>query len=238
MFSSYFVLQSFTDVNSCRTVLRNNVIQPMKKFVPDRITRTPQTNAWMNTETRRMVRRKNRAFRKAQFTMGPRDLQRYKYLRPKCQRIIRQAYNTCIQNIVCHDTRKNLIEYCLFVKSIKQDASGVALLYIDYDDPCSDPLTKSNISRKHFQSVFSNEGISTFPRLNMSSYPTVSHITIHASGVENLVRNLNSHKATGPDAIPAVHLCELSTDVAHALKFVFKCHWTLVRIQMTGEWPT
>ena len=56
----------------------------------------------------------------------------------------------------------------------------------------------------------------------MSSYPTMCHITIHASGVENLLRNLNSYKDTGPDAIPAHLLCELSAEVASALTFVFQ----------------
>ena len=60
------------------------------------------------------------------------------------------------------------------------------------------------------------------PRQNMSSYPTMSHITIHTSGVENLLRNLNPHKATGHVAIPAHLLCELSSEVAPALTFVFQ----------------
>ena len=54
----------------------------------------------------------------------------------------------------------------------------------------------------------------------MSSYPNMPHITIHTSGVENLIRNLNPHRATGPDAIPAHLLCELSAEVTPALTFV------------------
>ena len=50
----------------------------------------------------------------------------------------------------------------------------------------------------------------------------MSHITIHTSGVENLLRNLNPHKATGHDAIPAHLLCELSAEVAPAFTFVFQ----------------
>ena len=56
----------------------------------------------------------------------------------------------------------------------------------------------------------------------MTSYPTMSHSTIHTSGVESLSRNLIPHKATGPDAIPAHLLCELSAEVAHVLIFVFQ----------------
>ena len=222
IFCSNFVLQSFPDVNSCWTVFRNDVIQLMKTYVPNRITRSRKTNAWMNTETRRIVCHKNRTFIIAQFTMSPMDLQRYKYLKSRCKRFICQACNTYIQNIVCHYARKNPSNFGSFVKSKKQDASGVAPLYDGQDGLCSDPLTKSTILGKHIQSVFTNENFSTMPRLNMSSYPTMSHMTIHASGVKNLLRNLNSHKATGPDAIPAHLLSELSAEVTPALAFVFQ----------------
>ena len=73
------------------------------------------------------------------------------------------------------------------MKSKKQDASGVASLYDGQDDLCSVWLTRSNILNEHFQSVFTNEDFSTMSRLSMSSYPTMSHITIHASDVEDLL---------------------------------------------------
>ena len=108
------------------------------------------------------------------------------------------------------------------MKSQKQDASGVAPLYYGLDDFFSDPLTKSNILNKHFQSVFTNEDFRTMSRLILSSYPTMSHITIHSSGVENPLKNLNPDRATGPDAMPAHLLCELSAEVTPVLTFVFQ----------------
>ena len=90
--------------------------------------------------------------------------------------------------------QEEIIKKIAFVKSKKTDASGVVLLYDDQDDPCDDPITKSNIISKHFSSVSINKDISTMPRLSMSSYPTMSHITIDTSGVENLLRKLkNGH---------------------------------------------
>ena len=50
----------------------------------------------------------------------------------------------------------------------------------------------------------------------------MSHITIHTSGVEDLLRYVNPCKATCPDAIPAHLLSELSAEVAPALTFVFQ----------------
>ena len=79
-----------------------------------------------------------------------------------------------------------------FVKSKKQDASGVTPLYNGQDDPCSDPLANSHSLGKHFKSVYTNEDLSTMPRLSLSSHPTMFHITIHTSGVKNLLINLNT----------------------------------------------
>ena len=102
------------------------------------------------------------------------------------------------------------------MKIKKQDASSVAPLYYDQDGLCIDPLTKSSILGNNFQSVFANEDISTMSWLSRSSYPTMSHIAIHSSGVENLLGRLISHKAAAADAIPALLLCELSVEVAPA----------------------
>ena len=73
------------------------------------------------------------------------------------------------------------------------------------------------------------------PRLNRSSYTTMSHITIDTSGVDNVLGKPNPHKATGPDdAIPAHLLCQQSTEVAPALSFVFQM--SLDTGQIPDDW--
>ena len=68
----------------------------------------------------------------------------------------------------------------------------------------------------------------------MSSYLTMSHTTIHTSGVENPLGNISPYKATGPDAIPAHISCKLSAEVAPALTFVFQM--SLDTGQIPGDW--
>ena len=72
------------------------------------------------------------------------------------------------------------------------------------------------------------------PMLSRSSLLTMSHIANNSSGVENLLRNLNPHKATGPDAIPAHLLYELCAEVAPALTFVFQM--SLDTGQIPDDW--
>ena len=62
----------------------------------------------------------------------------------------------------------------------------------------------------------------------------MSHITIDTSGVENRLRKCNPHKVTGPDAILAHILCELSTEVTPALSFVFQMSFDTG--QIPGDW--
>ena len=97
------------DVNSCWTVFGNNVIQLIKKYVPNKITCSRKCNAWMNTKTRRMVHLKNRAFTKSQFM---KSLQRIQTFRIQASHI-RMSTNylailQCIHNIVCLSARKKL----------------------------------------------------------------------------------------------------------------------------------
>ena len=91
----------------------------MKKYVPNRITRSRKSNARMNTETRRMVRRKNHAFTKAQFTMSSRQ-----YVNDLFGRLTMHAYKTLFAMML-----EKIPQNWSFVKNKKQDASGVAPLY-------------------------------------------------------------------------------------------------------------
>ena len=52
--------------------------------------------------------------------------------------------------------------------------------------------------------------------------------------MENLLRNLIPHEASGPDAIPAHLLYELSAEVAPALTFVFQM--SLDTGQIPDDW--
>ena len=73
-----------------------------------------------------------------------------------------------MQVIASHDAKNNPRDLWSLVKSRKHDAIGVAPLYVDGDDHCSDPLSIASILDKHFQSVFINEDFSTIPRPNRS----------------------------------------------------------------------
>ena len=117
----------------------------MDKHIPHKPTRSRHTNQWMNTDTRRLARRKDRAFKKVNATKSTRDIRRYKHLKAECKRNIRQAHSNYVKDIISPEAKQNPKKFWSFVKSGKQEASGVAPLRNTDGLIHSDPKIKANI---------------------------------------------------------------------------------------------
>ena len=99
-------------------------------------------------------------------------------------------------------------------------------------------------------SVFNhNEDIVNLKDNDPSPYPIMNTIIVSTSGVFKLLSNLNIHKATGPDDIPARLLKELAAELTLVkwclgkqgkywyLPCFPKHHLTRVKFPMTGGKP-
>ena len=60
-------------------------------------------------------------------------------------------------------------------------------------------------------------------------------ININRNGVYKLLKNLNQHKATGPDNIPALILEEAAYEMAPILSHLYQTPLTTVKYQTTGK---
>jgi len=60
-------------------------------------------------------------------------------------------------------------------------------------------LSKVNVLAEYFSSVFTNEDVSNIPILEGDPLPEIPTIHISSEGVAQLLHNLKSHKAAGPD---------------------------------------
>ena len=78
--------------------------------------------------------------------------------------------------------------------------------------------------------------LKSFPYHSYNPFPKVSHISISVDGVANLLHNLNPHKATGSDGIPAYFLKECSIEIAPILTLIFQC--SIQQGSMPDEWKT
>ena len=71
--------------------------------------------------------------------------------------------------------------------------------------------------------------------MNDSPFPEIPHISVSVDGVANLLHNLNPHKATGPDRIPAYFLKEFSHEIASNLTLIFQSSYIMVYYLQNGN---
>ena len=103
-----------------------------------------------------------------------------------------------------------------FIKANRCDQTGVAPLKegnLLHSDP------KAGVLIRQFASVFTSDNISDLPDLGPSPHPPMNGIIINNQGIVKLLKNLNPHKATGPDGIPARLLKETAAEIAPATDY-------------------
>ena len=72
------------------------------------------------------------------------------------------------------------------------------------------------------KSVFTTEPNSSLPSKGSSPHPTMSDIHISLEGIYNLLLNINTHKACGPDQISERVLKETADIILPFLKVLFQ----------------
>ena len=86
----------------------------------------------------------------------------------------------------------------------------------------NDTHSKSNILNRQFHKEFTPVTDTPLPNKGPSPHPQMNNISIHVNGVENPLKNINPHKAKGPDVINCRVLKECRTNIAPILAIIFE----------------
>ena len=189
--------------------------------IPTRFTSSKCKHPWINNCIKRITRRKQRAYNQARRSNLATDWSKYYDLKRECQRECRTAFNRYVSNLV--DPNKNIITKRLwsFIKNKRQDNVGVSTLkhegrtYVDATE-------KVNLLADYFSSIFTNEDVSNIPTLSTNPIPSISSIRVHVDGVYQLLSNIQQHKASGPDNLPARFLREVAYEISPVLSVIFQ----------------
>ena len=209
-----------TPVEQLANEMQQELENVVADLVPSKLSSTRGGQPWFNTQTKRAIRRKRRAFKKARRTNKDRHWARFRKLKRETQKTCRQAYNKYVYDIVNSEPGGNK-KLGALVKSKRSDQLGVAPLK-ENGITHTDPKQKANVLNRQFTSVFTNDDGSAMPNLGSSPHPSVSNIKISINGVTKLLRNLKPFKATGPDGIPARLLRETAEEIAPAVTLLFQ----------------
>ena len=189
--------------------------------VPTKETSTKVHQPWITTETKQLIRKKNRWFKKAKETNSPRVWKIYRQVKAETQKTIRKTHDRYLNDIFTDDTsNKKLWSY---IKSRKQDNVGIPDLKDHNNILTNDPVKKADLIHRQFDSVFSDPSSKIKANLNEKErLPSMNPIKITRPGILKLLNNINPNKAIGPDCIPGKFLKLCADDVADIYTVLFQ----------------
>ena len=210
-----------SDVNDMWNFLKIEFTKIIEEYVPSKLTSSKCHQPWITTETKRLIRKKNRWFNLAKKLNTGKAWKRYKKIKSECQRTCRQTHDKYLNNIFEEDqSNKKLYE---FLKSRKQDNIGISDLKDKNNILTSDPLKKANLIHEVFNSVFSNPS----PKISANfdekdRLPTLKPINVTLIGILKLLKSLNPNKANGPDSVPGNFLKLCAYEIAEMYQVLFQ----------------
>ena len=159
----YFISSNttYTPVEKLATIITDSLSKIASDNVPSKFSTRSIEQCWTTTLTKRMCRRKARAFRKAGQNKESRDWERYLRLRRAKQKTCREAYNNYLIKILTSDPNGNKRLGAL-IKSKQHDHLGVAPLKEGSIIYC-DPMQRASILNRQFISVFADDTKTSLP---------------------------------------------------------------------------
>jgi len=189
-------------------------------YIPTKLCSSENKKPWINSHIKRLSRKKQRLYNLAKSSHCPSKWQTYKNFKKTVQQESRRAYHRYISSLTDRNGRitKRLWSY---IKKQRKDNLGVTSLRHN-DSTYNHDRTKAQLLNNYFTSVFTPHSSETPPVIPDPQFPDIASISIDVNGVRNLLNELDTSKATGPDKIPT-HLLKLcATEFAPILTLIFQ----------------
>ena len=200
----------------------------MTNNIPQKTTTSRWNIPWITRKIRRSIRTKQRQYNKAKKTGKEADWAKFRERRKHIKKELEKEHKNYLSNILDIDNIESeaASKQCIterfwrYIKAKKQDNSGVSTLNVG-GETMEDSTTKAEALNNQFQSVFTQENMTTFPDMGTSNTSNIGDIQIDEKGITKLLQHLNINKACGPDNISCRILKEAAEEIAPYLKFIF-----------------
>ena len=126
--------------------------------IPHKTAKKKDGCPWITSDIKRLIRRRDRAYKRKKKSGDSRDINRYKELKRMTQREIRRAYWKYIDDLVTPGEEKSTNTNCMkrfwtYVKHKKSDGNTIPPLKSE-GILHEDPVDKANILNSQFQQAF------------------------------------------------------------------------------------
>ena len=196
--------------------IHSHVLQLIEDFIPIKLSSTRVHLPWLTVTLKCLIRKRQRVYNKVKLSQHPADWQEFKGLQYKVCSLMRKQHWQYLNNILtgtddCENANKPLWHY---IKCRRQDKVGIGTLSASNGAPVIHSIEKAQLLNDQFKSVFTSENLQNLPSKESSPYLPMPKIIITIPGVLKLLSEINPHKASGPDNIPARVLKETASEIA------------------------
>ena len=192
------------DINSMWSCIKKNLQLIISDGVPTKMTSSQSTLPWITAQTKRLIRNRNKWFKRAKRRDDPKSWRKYKEIKQLTQKLCRKSHDSYVQDLISDD--KSNKKFWAYVKSQRTENSGISDL-VDRNRTFYRAKDKADHFNDKYSQAFSEPCDTTYPPPNFSdSSNTLNQITVSKKGVLTLLQNIKENKATGPDEIPGKFL--------------------------------
>ncbi|XP_076437648.1 uncharacterized protein LOC143276877 [Babylonia areolata] len=224
-------MKDTASTESLWTHFKTELLEAVQTHIPSKKSRPNYSQPWITPELRRLINRRNRAYKKWKKGGGEDLKAEAKARRREAQRHLHRAYWDYINATLTEEPTEHAPKYKRFWSYIKnQKAANVGVAPLKVNGQLKmEPREKADILNNwQFQSAFS-EG-KTYSReefqekceMAEGDYPVLNSVDIAEEGVRRLLMKLDPAKASGPDNISASLLKELSCEIAPILTTIYR----------------
>ena len=136
--------------------------------------------------------------------------------------LTRTAHRRYMADVVSNNLKENTKRFWSFIKSKRQESTGVAPLINKEGYLHSDSTKKAEILNQQFQSVYTKEDTDNIPDKGPSPFSSMDNIISNPNGVKKLLKDLRPFKSAGPDGIPTFILRAAAEDLSPILSLIYQ----------------
>ena len=202
-------------------LIKDAITKSIKDNIPTRRTKIKHNLPWITITIKRQMRKKERLHKIAKTNpQKPRLWLAFKNQRNKVVKLIKDAHNSYIGNVVGQALLEDPKKFWSYVSRCRRESLGIPTLVLN-GLVCADNKSKAQALNDQFSSVFTREN-SDVPDKGPSPHPSISNITVSEAGVHKLLKELKPNKAAGPDQLPPRVLKMIADPLAPMLTFLFQ----------------
>ena len=211
------------DINVYAKALVDKILEFSKQSIPNKVvTIRPSEPTWMNSNIRKHIRKRKRAYRKAKRTNLQIDWVRFKHLRNETTSLIRDSKNALtdsLANKLKSDSLSSKQWWSLLKSFISPTSKSSCPPLVKDGLVYSDEKDKANILNDFFKDqTLLDDSNAEMPEV--TPYPVhhnLDSIILTPDEVKNILKALPIGKATGPDGLSNRILAALANELSSPL---------------------